>query len=272
MAEDRFVWVKEYPSDELREIATFSLTERGAYQSLKLIYFSHIEAFQNERTLFAMCLAFSDEEQTAVRTVVERLFKQEGKYPFNTRFEILIEQALKGRTQKSEAGKKSGEELPLPKKEKERIPPSPPEIPSAHEGGGKKNLEVEEKWEGIEKYLKGGDTILLAGNHPGYDPMFLIQTYDNNIWLKGKNPPTENPRAAFFKVCETIVRENPLPKKPLAPGIERLQRVRVASWKRAKGLQVIGLVELIQWEKVNGPMPAKTSEEWALEDQQKQVG
>ena len=50
-------WIKEFPSDELKEIATFSLAERGAYFSLKLIYHTNPEAFENEQKLFAMCSA-----------------------------------------------------------------------------------------------------------------------------------------------------------------------------------------------------------------------
>lgn len=102
-------WIKEYPTDELKEIATFSLLERGAYYSLKLIYHTNPEAFLNERTLFAMCLAFSDTEQTAVQTVVERLFEQNGAFPFNERLSKLENTAIKGLSQKSLAGKKSGE-------------------------------------------------------------------------------------------------------------------------------------------------------------------
>ena len=101
-------WIKEFPSDELKEIATFSLSERGAYFSLKLIYHTNPEAFENEQKLFAMCFAFDDAERTAVRTVVERLFKQSGVFPFNERLNNLEEKAVVSIEQKQKAGIASG--------------------------------------------------------------------------------------------------------------------------------------------------------------------
>lgn len=103
-------WIQEFPTDELKQIAMFSLLERGAYYSLKLIYHTNPEAFNSEQILFAMCLAFSDDERTAVRTVVERLFKHDGKiYPYSARLNLLEEKALLGISQKKIAGIKSGE-------------------------------------------------------------------------------------------------------------------------------------------------------------------
>ena len=102
-------WIKEFPTDELKEIAMLSLTERGAYFSLKLIYHTNPEAFSNVQILHSMCLAFTEAERTAVQTTVERLFKQNNKYPFNERLDRLETLATEGINQKSLAGKKSGE-------------------------------------------------------------------------------------------------------------------------------------------------------------------
>lgn len=102
-------WVKEYPTDELKEIALMSLVERGAYFTLKLIYHTNPDAFSNEQILFAMCLAFDEQERAAVRTVVKRLFSKGGNFPFNERLDNLEEQAVVGINQKRQAGIKSGE-------------------------------------------------------------------------------------------------------------------------------------------------------------------
>jgi len=107
--QNRFSWVKEFPADELQEIATLSLLERGAYFSLRLIYLSKKCAFFDAKKIHALCFAFTKKEKKTVDDIIEKYFKEGDKYPFNYRLQAIEEQAQNALNQRIEAGKKSAE-------------------------------------------------------------------------------------------------------------------------------------------------------------------
>jgi len=102
-------WIKLFPSDEQTILNSMTLLERGAYISLKIAYIQNKSVFTNKNMLYALCYAFTEEERTAVSTVVERLFEHKDDEVVNESLDSLIETAGKAIKQKSDAGKKSAE-------------------------------------------------------------------------------------------------------------------------------------------------------------------
>jgi uncharacterized protein YdaU (DUF1376 family) len=107
--QNRVSWVKEFPADELQEIGTLSLLERGAYFSLRLIYLTKKCAFFDSKKIHALCFAFTKKEKNTVDDIIEKYFKEGDKYPFNYRLQAIEEQAQNALNQRIEAGKKSAE-------------------------------------------------------------------------------------------------------------------------------------------------------------------
>lgn len=239
MAEEHIAWVKEYLADELRELANWSLLERGAYQTLKILYYTNRESFLSEQMLFARCYAFTEEERTAVRTVVERLFGESAEFPFNKRFEVLKEQALKGKAQKSAAGKASGKSragkgtavptaVPTAvrtilrtqnleeKKERKHhqntknIKTPTPEIVTAREKNGVgvlKNFQEGGVGLDILHYLSEDGLRRAKMAVEGWDIYNLARVYNEGIPVRGF--PTKNPANAFIAWCKLYTKGAP---------------------------------------------------------------
>lgn len=185
-------WIKEFPNDELQIIATLPLAERGAYFSLKLIYHTNIEAFENEKILFAMCLAFSKEEKNIIRKIVKKHFCDENKKPFNTRLNLLEQEVERGIKQRINAGKKSGEARKN-KKDNNLFLEDSDSDSEYNESTESSNIEPNEKQISIEEFKKlefDGDFLEMAQSAR------LPENVAQNCWDKWKayraaNPPTD---------------------------------------------------------------------------------
>lgn len=182
-------WIKEFPTDELKEIAMMSLVERGAYFSLKLIYHTNPEAFNNEQILFAMCLAFSEQERTAVRTVVERLFKQGETFPFSIRLNSLENLAITGISQKKLAGIASGIARSKKRTAVRTIlePESEPESELEEEQEEKKKKKKVSLAELTTSHIK--DWLAekrIQGKYIFHDEDYILEQFKNYCEAKGK--------------------------------------------------------------------------------------
>lgn len=108
-----------FPGDYHRDTGDLTMIEHGAYRLLLDHYYMKESLPSDLERLYRICGAFSEEERTAVGTVVERFFKSNGKNLLNRKTEeeltkrrsFIETQREKGRkSAKSRAEKKMAQE------------------------------------------------------------------------------------------------------------------------------------------------------------------
>lgn len=91
-----FSWYPHYVGDYQRKTAHLTILEHGAYRLLMDNYYSTGEPLpDNEKQLFRICRAFDEEEQAAIKKVLQLFFKHDAKSKQYTHERIQKEIAKK---------------------------------------------------------------------------------------------------------------------------------------------------------------------------------
>lgn len=86
-------YYKYYSGDFMRDTAALSLVEVGAYQRLLNHYYATGSLTSDLSSLFRICAAFTEEEQNAVKKVINLYFKKRADFVTNLRVEKELKMA-----------------------------------------------------------------------------------------------------------------------------------------------------------------------------------
>lgn len=86
-------YYKYYSGDFMRDTAALSLVEVGAYQRLLNHYYATCSLTSDFSSLFRICAAFTEEEQNAVKKVINLYFKKRADFVTNLRVEKELKTA-----------------------------------------------------------------------------------------------------------------------------------------------------------------------------------
>jgi uncharacterized protein YdaU (DUF1376 family) len=214
-----------YVGDYLRDTGDLSLTEHGAYMILLHHYYTQGGLTADMERLYRVCRAFSDEEQQAINTVVERFFYQNGDGTLkNKKAEKIIAERTAFRELQSARGKAGadarwgraamqapmpppkadGTQTPLPEHKPGDGQPSPSPSPSPSPTPPptpkkEKNLFVETDAQfRLAEYL----FARMRGNNPqAKEPNFQVWAQQFDLMLR-VDKRTENDIQAVIDYCQ----------------------------------------------------------------------
>jgi len=118
---------KRYPGDYMRDTAHLSLIEHGAYTVLlDTIYATERALPKNPAGLFRVCRGFSEDEQSAILSVIDQFFVETDKGYIHPRVAEELEKATLLKTKARENGRKGGRPCKTTQTESESKPDENP--------------------------------------------------------------------------------------------------------------------------------------------------